>query len=235
MRAAVVTPRCGKVLRSVVTLAFVTVFVLPEEPISASSSPPSARDVSRERHLDGKRRLTSGVRERSEACATEGAEAAAGRFFSNLGLLRWEPVADQLHSAALLPFDQVSRDLVGSTQGSRILEELYGVSESEFVAWTARVRFVASMEAMTRYARGLMESQVMTDVTLLGQIPEGPEVCHVVYREATDHMGLVLDGVHVVTLAWEVGEWRVLQNQELDVLATALRGVPIGRVPPGAG
>ena len=176
---------------------------------------------------------TSGT---AQTCEGSGGDAreVASQFFHALGRLQWAPVAENLHSEAILRFDYISRNLVGGLQGDSVLSGLYQVSRTEFDSWTARERFERSMNGMTEFARGLMESQVSTDVTLLGEVAEG-ELCHIVYRESTDHMAIVLEAVRVVTLRVERGRWTVFLNQELGVLETALRGVPMGRRPPPNG
>ncbi len=59
--------------------------------------------------------------------------------------------------------------------------------------------------AWTRYARGLMESQVVTDFRILGTVAEGDTIRHVVYRETTDHMGLVIEAAPTTMLVLEEG------------------------------
>ena len=159
-------------------------------------------------------------------------ELAARQFFHRLGRLQWEPMSDLLHPETLREFDQVAHQIVESLRGDSVLIQLYGVSQAEFQAWSDKETFVRTMAGMVRYARGLMESQVSTDMEILGTVAEGDSLSHVVYREVTDHMGTLTGGVAVVTLERSRGRWLVRQNAEIEVLKTALRGVPIGRSPP---
>lgn len=156
-------------------------------------------------------------------------EETARRFFDALSRLRWERVSAELHTAALDEFHLISRQLVESLRGDSILIQLYDASRAEWDGWSSRDVFERSMTGLTRYARGLMESQVMTDFRVLGTVPEGDTIRHVVYRETTDHMGLVIEAAPTTTLVLEDGAWRVRENAELAVLRVALRGVPIGR------
>ena len=153
-------------------------------------------------------------------------------FLDALRRLRWDDVADHLHTGALAEFHLISRQLVENRAGDSILIQLYDASREEWNGWTSREVFRHSMQGMTRYARGLVESLVMTDVRILGTVPEGDTIRHVVYREVTDHMGTVIERVLTVSLVLEQGRWRVRENAELDVLKTALRGIPIGRGSP---
>jgi len=156
-------------------------------------------------------------------------EETAQRFFDALSRLRWERVSAQMHTAALDEFHLISRQLVESLRGDSILIQLYDASHEEWAGWSSREVFERSMAGLTRYARGLMESQVMTDFRVLGTVPEGDTIRHVVYRETTDHMGLVIEAAPTTTLVLEEGVWRVRENAELAVLRVALRGIPIGR------
>ena len=156
-------------------------------------------------------------------------EDAAQRFFDALSRLRWAQVSAQMHTEALDEFHLISRQLVESLRGDSILIQLYDASRSEWEGWTGREVFERSMAGLTNYARGLMESQVMTDFRVLGVVAEGDTIRHVVYRESTDHMGLVIEAAPTTTLVLEDGIWRVRENAELAVLRVALRGIPIGR------
>ncbi len=157
------------------------------------------------------------------------AEETAQQFFDGLSRLRWTQVSAQMHTEALAEFHLISRQLVESLRGDSILIQLYDASLEEWEGWSSREVFARSMAGLTRYARGLMESQVMTDFRVLGTVPEGDTIRHVVYRETTDHMGTVIQAAPTTTLVLEDGVWRVRENAELVVLRVALRGIPIGR------
>ena len=163
------------------------------------------------------------------AAAQNTSEETAQRFFDALSRLRWERVSAELHTAALDEFHLISRQLVESLRGDSILIQLYDASHDEWAGWSSREVFERSMSGLTRYARGLMESKVMTDFRVLGTVPEGDTIRHVVYRETTDHMGLIIEAAPTTTLVLEDGAWRVRENAELAVLRVALRGIPIGR------
>ena len=161
------------------------------------------------------------------------AEASAAQFFQGLGRLEWSGIVDLLHTDVHDRFQLVADQLVGSLRGDSVLILLYGgISRGEYERQAPRETFLRSMMGLVTYARGLMESQVTTDVEILGTVAEGDSLRHVVYREGTDHMGTELVRVSVTTLRLQRGDWRILRNDELDVLETALRGLPIGRSPP---
>ena len=163
---------------------------------------------------------------------TTGPEAVAERFFHGLGRLQWTGIVDLLHPDALADVDLVANQLVGSLRGDSILIQLYGATREEFLGWSDRETFLRTMTGMVAYARGLMESQVTTDVDILGTVMEGDTLAHVVYRERTDHMGTEIEEVSATTLRRAGGRWLIWRNPELEVLETAFRGLPIGRVPP---
>lgn len=159
-------------------------------------------------------------------------EAVADAFFHGLGRLQWTRIVDLLSPEALASFDLVAGQIVESLRGDSVLIQLYGTTLEDFRSWSDRESFVRTTSAMVDYARGLMESQVTTDVEILGSVVEGDSLAHVVYRERTDHMGTLVEDVEVTTLVRQDDRWLVLRNDELDVLESALRGLPIGRTPP---
>ena len=158
-------------------------------------------------------------------------EQAAREFFEALGRLRWEEMAARLHTQTLDEFHLIARQLVDSRAGDSVLIQLYDAPRAEWEAWDARYAFRRTMEGLARYARGLMESQVATEFQVLGTVPEGDSIRHVVYRETTDHMGTTTGGVATISLVLEGGRWQVRANAELEVLKASLRGIPIGRGP----
>lgn len=162
-------------------------------------------------------------------------EFVARQFFDRLGRLQWEALSDLLHPQALGEFDQVAHQIVEGLRGDSVLIQLYGASRADFQGWSDRESFVRTLTGLVGYARGLMESQVTTEVEILGTVAEDDSLSHVVYREVTDHMGTLTGGVAVVTLKMIRGRWLVREDSELEVLKTALRGVPIGRSPPPEG
>lgn len=161
-------------------------------------------------------------------------ERVAERFFHHLGRLQWQEVSAVVHPSVWADFDRIAHQLAMSPRGDRVLAELYGAPLQELESWSDSETFVRSLEGLTRYARGLMESQVASTVQLLGAVPEGDSISHVLYRQVTDHMGVQTEGVSVVSLKRSAESWLVAADGELDVLKTAFRGVPIAREPPPA-
>ena len=125
-----------------------------------------------------------------------------------------------MHTEALAEFHLISRQLVESLRGDSILIQLYDASREEWDSWSSREVFERSMSGLTRYARGLMESQVTTRFPGARHGVRGRhDSPRVVYRETTDHMGTVIEAdasaAPTTTLVLEDGVWRVRENAEL--------------------
>ena len=71
---------------------------------------------------------------------------------------------------------------------------------------------------------GLMHSLYDRDDDVIGNVDEGPDDAHAVYRTTARLSGAIPE-VKVMQLQRGPGGWRVLWSDELEVLDAALRGV----------
>jgi hypothetical protein len=87
------------------------------------------------------------------------------------------------------------------------------------------------MRAVQLQVPGLLSSLVSRRSEVVGTVPEGPDMAHVVYRMLSLVQGAV-PRITVMTLVRTDDGWKVRAAEELDVLHTALRGIPRpGRTP----
>ncbi|MEJ2540391.1 MAG: hypothetical protein P8188_10535, partial [Gemmatimonadota bacterium] len=84
-----------------------------------------------------------------------------------------------------------------------------------------------TLEGVPREAPGLLSSLVARRTETLGTVAEG-DARHVVYRIQMQVSGSEPE-IRVMTLWRHQGSWRVVQAEDLSVLHTAIRGIPIPR------
>jgi hypothetical protein len=94
--------------------------------------------------------------------------------------------------------------------------------------------FLRVMEVLSEDAPGLVHALVVRDVEVIGHVPEGQDLAHVVYRSTADLSGAVPE-LRLMTVKRDGLRWRVLSSQELDILVEAFRGISRKRSPPPGG
>lgn len=172
-----------------------------------------------------------------DAEAVDGAPTAAMRvadeFHRSFQSMVWEGLAERLHPDALAYLRLSVEITVDADSSGWALRELLGdvPDRSAFDALSDAEVLVRVMSGVEREVPGLFSSLVSRRSEILGQVDEGADTAHVVYRIVTLAQGAE-PRVRALTLT-RVGErWRVRFAEEIDVLHTALRRIPIPRDPP---
>jgi hypothetical protein len=157
----------------------------------------------------------------------------ADEFHRSFQSMVWEGLAERLHPDALAYLRLSVEITVDADSSGWALEKLLGgvPDRAAFDALSDAAVLVRVMSGVEREVPGLFSSLVSRRSEILGQVDEGPDTAHVVYRIVTLAQGAE-PRVRALTLT-RVGErWLVRFAEEIDVLHTALRRIPIPR---GAG
>jgi hypothetical protein len=111
-------------------------------------------------------------------------------------------------------------------QGEQFLAELFGGAAKEDLKklspiekFTGIIRFV--MQAMKEDA-----DVAISDVKILGSVPENENLHHVVVRVSTKLNDTVINGIDVASFEkGEDGEWGMLMKADMEAFLTAVRGM----------
>lgn len=156
-------------------------------------------------------------------------ELVAEAFNRGFQSMAWAGLVQRLHPEALAHLRYAADILVQVDTTGYVLETFLegadgaaypGIPDGEVVR---RV-----LAAVQREAPGLLSSLVSRRTEVLGVVVEG-EDRHVVYRIVALVQG-ALPQVRVMTLSRVEGRWRVRDAEDIQVLHTAIRGIPIPRV-----
>ena len=155
-------------------------------------------------------------------------DSVAAEFQGALRAVAWRAAAARLHTEALADFHyRLSLLVEGDTTGASV-ERLYPERGLEAYREASQEEaFLRILEVLTEDALGLIHALVVRDVEIIGSVPEGPEVAHVVYRSTAILSGARPE-LRIMTMKREGDVWRVLTSQELDILVEAFRGVALG-------
>ena len=138
-----------------------------------------------------------------------GAEAAARAYSDAFAEGDWQAVA------ALTDPDDLARfsDFVGvigeMAEDEPGMEELADADTPE----AAFASFMGAVMSMMPEMAGMMQS-IRTDI--LGHVPEGDSLVHVVTRSHVSMFGSEVSNVEVVTARWDGARWVVKLGEELD-------------------
>ncbi len=163
-----------------------------------------------------------------------GPDSVAEEFQSALRAVFWRGALSRLHPEALEAFHLRISILVESDTTRIPARTLYPDGGlAAFRATSREAVFLRVFEVLSQDAPGLVHALVVRDVEVIGHVPEGPDLAHVVYRSTADLSGAEPE-LRMMTMKRDGQRWGVKESQELDILFEAFRGISRKRsVPPG--
>lgn len=155
-------------------------------------------------------------------------EEVAEDFNRGFQSMAWAGLVQRIHPEALRELRIAADILVNSDTTGYVLGTLLGgvdpVAYTDLPDAEAVERLLAGVQ---REIPGLLSSLVSRRTQVLGVVAEG-DARHVVYRIRALVQGAE-PRVQVMTLTTVDGRWRVRDAEDLRVLRTAVRGIPIPR------
>jgi hypothetical protein len=161
-------------------------------------------------------------------------EATSRLFLRSVRAIRWGAAAQFMHPATLERFREVVTMISDADTTGYVRDYLTGTDTTAYAELDGAAVFDRAIGAMIDDMPGLMHAIFDRDDEVLGHVPEGADVAHVVYRTKARISGAVSE-VKVMQLARTPSGWRVRWSDELEVLDAALRGVARGRSGGAAG
>lgn len=163
------------------------------------------------------------------AQAPDPPEVVAEAFNRGFQSMAWAGLVQRLHPEALAHLRYAADILVQVDTTGYVLSTFLGDVDRAAYAELPDGEVVRRvLTAVQTEAAGLLSSLVSRRTQVLGVIPEG-EDRHVVYRIVALVQG-AQPQVRVMTLSRVEGHWRVRDAEDIQVLHTAIRGIPIPRV-----
>lgn len=155
-------------------------------------------------------------------------EQVAEEFNRGFQSMAWAGLVQRIHPEGLANLRIAVDILVRSDTTGYVLGTLLGgtpAADYEGLPDDEAVRRV--LAGVQREVPGLLSSLVTRRTRVLGVVAEG-EDRHVVYRVVALVQGAE-PRVQVMTLTRDQGRWRVRDAEDLRVLHTAIRGIPVPR------
>lgn len=161
------------------------------------------------------------------ALAAEGVDesptAVAGRLSSTLKKGDWEAYSRLMHPDALSRLKNMFAPLAELPDAEEVFSALFGVKGAEeFRKLKDREVFVRLMSGLEESVPGFGEAVRNLEMTVIGQVPEGKELMHVVFRSNTAVDKLTVSSTDVMTLRRTPEGWRALLTANIEGLAEQL-------------
>jgi hypothetical protein len=131
-----------------------------------------------------------------------------------------------MHPEALAETKRMFRPIVAADERGKIAERFFGVTNStQYDALSDIAVFEALMIRITKDTPLFDEVLKTAEFSIIGSVPEGADIAHVVYRSGAKAGGLSISKLEVMSLRRYQGRWRLLLTGDIEGLATMLRGL----------
>ncbi len=154
---------------------------------------------------------------------TESAQQVTMHFIDAMRANDWNGVAKLMHPAALHQLREFFSVLFEAPNADAIRRDLLGVSnvvEARALSDTALFeRLLRSSARSPEFANVFRSAQIK----ILGQVNEGPDTTHVIYRMQMTMEGTPVTTMDVFSLARSPAGWRGLLKGDMAAFAAAVR------------
>ena len=155
-------------------------------------------------------------------------DTVAAEFNRGFQSMAWAGLVQRIHPDGLADLRLAADILVRADTTGYVRTALLGGVTSEAYAGLPDDEVVRRLLAgIQEEVPGLLSSLVSRRTWILGTVAEGDDR-HVVYRIQAQVMGSEPE-IRVMTLRRHEGRWRVVEAEDLRVLHTAIRGIPLPR------
>ncbi len=167
---------------------------------------------------------------------TTGGEATevATKAYDAFRQADWETYASWMHPEALDRYEMILRpvfDAMVQVDSTGNMPEEFKwfdrtINTEEFLNMTPKDFFAFSMAEIVAAAPGLGAAMQGSQMEMIGEIPEGDTLVHVVVRTSAEAMGIGMTEVSVLTTRQSEGEYRLMLSGQIEGLAmTIARGM----------
>jgi hypothetical protein len=160
----------------------------------------------------------------SSQASTESPQQVATRFVEAMRSGDWNGMATLMHPGALRQMRDILGVLLDAPNADDVRQQLLGVTTIvEARALSDTALFAALMRATMQRDASLADVLKSSQVEFLGQVDEGSDTTHVVYRMAMTIEGTPITRMDVMSLARSPHGWRGLLKGDISALGAALR------------
>ena len=128
-----------------------------------------------------------------------------------------------MHPDALAKAKRMFGAVVAADASGRVGELFFGVDDTKsYDALSDSGCFVALMTNLSKHMPAFAEAMKTAEFHVIGILPEGKDLSHVVYRTDAKAEDLEITRTSVLSLRRHGGEWRMLLTGNIEGLAARL-------------
>jgi hypothetical protein len=154
---------------------------------------------------------------------TESAQQVTMRFIDGMRANDWKAVSVLMHPAALRQLREFFSVLVEAPNADALRRELLGVSSAAEAKALSDTALFESLLRLTAKSPEVADAFRSAKVQILGQVNEGSDTAHVVYRMEITLEGTPVTTMDVFSLARSPAGWRGLLKGDMAAFAAAIR------------
>jgi hypothetical protein len=159
----------------------------------------------------------------SSVADTESAQQVTMRFVDAMRASDWKTVSSLMHPAALHQLREFFSVLFEAPNADPIRRELLGVSSAAEAKALSDTAMFESLLRLSAKSAEMGDAFRSAKVQILGQINEGRDTAHVVYRMEITLEGTPVTTMDVFSLARSPAGWRGLLKGDMAAFAAAIR------------
>jgi hypothetical protein len=135
----------------------------------------------------------------------------------------WAAFARLMHPEALAELKRMFRPILAVEAAGPVRSTFFGIEKVEqFDALDDVAVFERLMTNLAKNVPGMAEAMASSEIFVVGSLPEGDQLAHVVYHAGAKAEGLVVSKTSVMTFRRYQGEWRALLSGNIEGLAKRL-------------
>lgn len=135
----------------------------------------------------------------------------------------WAAFSQLMHPEALAELKRIFRPIVAIEGAGPMRSAFFGIEKVEqFDALDDAAVFERLMTNMAKNVPGMAEAMASSEMFIVGSLPEGDQLVHVVYHTGAKTEGMVFSKTSVMTFRRYQGGWRALLAGNIEGLAARL-------------
>jgi hypothetical protein len=147
----------------------------------------------------------------------ETAEATAKAYFAAMQAGDWAKCASLMHPEALASMKRTFGSIIGVDKSGNLAKVVFGMkSNAEFEQLRDAEVYERLMNFIVQSVPDIKTALAGSTATILGQVNEGGELIHVVYRMQFKMQGADVGEVELVSFKKDGANWRALLTSDME-------------------
>jgi hypothetical protein len=150
-------------------------------------------------------------------------ETVAKAYFAAMQAGDWAKCASLMHPEALGSMKRSFAAVISADKSGEAAKTLFGLkSSAEFAQLGEAAVFERLMTFITQAVPDMKTALAASTTTVLGQVTEGPDLVHIVYRSQLKLAGAEINEAELISFKRHGTSWRALLTSDFEEMFTNL-------------